>query len=109
MGIRVVKIKGSRGAGAGHAAHQDGAGSVGDGIALRLDPNAAWDVPSTLRTMRQVEDCHLQLLEQPLPGWDLKGMAHIRSQLGIPIEADRERLDAPGRRPDRGGRRGGHP
>jgi L-alanine-DL-glutamate epimerase-like enolase superfamily enzyme len=38
--------------------------------------------------MREVEDCHLQYLEQPVPGWDLKGMAHIRRSIGIPLMAD---------------------
>lgn len=38
--------------------------------------------------MRALEDCHLQLLEQPIPNWDLKGMAHIRNNIGIPLMAD---------------------
>ena len=38
--------------------------------------------------MRLLEDCDLQLLEQPIPAWDLKGMAHIRNNIGIPLMAD---------------------
>ena len=50
--------------------------AVGPDVELRLDPNAAWDVTSTIKTMKLLENCNLQLLEQPVPAWDLKGMAH---------------------------------
>jgi L-alanine-DL-glutamate epimerase-like enolase superfamily enzyme len=62
--------------------------AVGNEIELRLDPNAAWDVNSTIRTMKLLEDCNLQLLEQPIPAWNLKGMAHIRNNINIPLMAD---------------------
>lgn len=88
LGIKVIKIKGS----SDHvldierikAVRQ----AVGPDIELRLDPNAAWDVNSTIKTMKQLEDSNLQLLEQPIPAWDLKGMAHIRNNIGIPLMAD---------------------
>ena len=38
--------------------------------------------------MRLVEGCDLQLLEQPIPSWDLKGMAHIKNSIGVPLMAD---------------------
>lgn len=88
LAIRVIKIKGS----SDHLldverikAVRD---AVGPDIELRLDPNAAWDVNSTIKTMKLLEDCNLQLLEQPVPAWDLKGMAHIRNNIGIPLMAD---------------------
>ncbi len=88
LGIRVIKIKGSSDSELDVRRIKAVREAVGEEIALRLDPNAAWDVPGTLETMKRVEDCHLQLLEQPLPGWDLKGMAHVRKKIGIPLEAD---------------------
>lgn len=88
MGIRVIKIKGS----SDHALDVERIKAVrravGNDIELRLDPNAAWDVISTIKTMKLIEDCNLQLLEQPIPAWDLKGMAHIRNNIGIPLMAD---------------------
>ena len=88
LGIRVIKIKGS----SNHALDVERIKAVrqavGNDIELRLDPNAAWDVNSTIKTMKLLEDCNLQLLEQPVPGWDLKGMAHIRNNIGIPLMAD---------------------
>ena len=62
--------------------------AVGDEIELRLDPNAAWSTYGTLQTMKALEDCNLQLLEQPIPSWDLKGLARIRRSIGIPLMAD---------------------
>ena len=38
--------------------------------------------------MKRLENCNLQLLEQPVPAWDLKGMAHIRNNISIPLMAD---------------------
>lgn len=88
MGIRVIKIKGSPDADQDVLRIKAVREAVGSDVALRLDPNAAWDVSSTIQTMKRVEDCDLQLLEQPVPGWDLKGMAHVRSNIGIPLMAD---------------------
>ncbi len=88
LGIGVIKIKGS----ADHALDVQRIRAVrkavGEDISLRLDPNAAWDVNNTIRTMKLVENCDLQLLEQPVPAWDLKGMAHIKNHIGIPLMAD---------------------
>lgn len=88
LGIRVIKIKGS----GNHVLDVERIKAVrqavGNDIELRLDPNAAWDVNSTIKTMKFLEDCNLQLLEQPVPAWDLKGMAHIRNNIGIPLMAD---------------------
>jgi len=88
IGIRVIKIKGSSDSDLDVQRIKAVREAVGEKVALRLDPNAAWDVPGTLQTMKRIEDCHLQLLEQPLPGWDLRGMAHVRNKIGIPVEAD---------------------
>ncbi len=88
LGIRVIKIKGSSDHTLDVERIKAVRQSVGNDIELRLDPNAAWDVSSTIKTMKLLEDCNLQLLEQPIPAWDLKGMAHIRNNIGIPLMAD---------------------
>jgi L-alanine-DL-glutamate epimerase-like enolase superfamily enzyme len=88
MGINVIKIKGSNEKELDIARIKTVRDAVGPDIALRLDPNAAWDTISTISIMREVEDCNLQLLEQPIPSWDYKGMAHIRKNIGIPLMAD---------------------
>ena len=88
LGIKVIKIKGSRDYNLDVERIKAVRKAVGDKIELRLDPNAAWDVNNTIKTMKLLEDCNLQLLEQPVPAWDLKGMAHIRNNIGIPLMAD---------------------
>lgn len=88
MGIKVIKIKGSNEMDLDIERIRAVREAVGEDVGLRLDPNAAWDTIGTLRVMRAVDDCQLQLLEQPIPTWDLKGMAHIRSKIGIPLMAD---------------------
>lgn len=88
LGIKVIKIKGSNNHILDVERIKAVRKAVGNDIELRLDPNAAWDVNSTIKTMKLLEECNLQLLEQPIPAWDLKGMAHIRNNIGIPLMAD---------------------
>lgn len=88
LGIKVIKIKGSDDMASDIKRIKAVREAVGDEVSLRLDPNAAWNTIGTIKIMKEVEDCHLQLLEQPVPGWDLKGMAHIRNSIGIPLMAD---------------------
>lgn len=87
-GINVIKIKGSDDMKLDIDRIKTVRAAVGDEVELRLDPNAAWDTIGAIRVMRTIEDCHLQLLEQPIPAWDLRGMAHIRNKIGIPVMAD---------------------
>lgn len=88
LGIRVIKIKGSNDMKLDIKRIKTVREAVGNEIELRLDPNAAWTTIGTIKTMKNIEDCNLQLLEQPIPGWDLKGMSHIRNNIGIPLMAD---------------------
>jgi muconate/chloromuconate cycloisomerase len=61
---------------------------AGTGVSLRADANQGWDVPTALKFIRGVEDCGLEFLEQPIPKWNLDGMAHLRGKTVIPILAD---------------------
>ena len=83
LGFRVIKIKGSADAQMDVVRVQAVREAVGPSIALRLDPNAAWTTIDAVRAMRRLEACDLQLLEQPIPGDDYAGMAHILSLIHI--------------------------
>ena len=87
-GFRVIKIKGSADVGADIERVRVVRKAVGSSVALRLDPNAAWTPIEAIRAMKALEACELQLLEQPVPGHDYAGMAHIRSKTDIPLMAD---------------------
>jgi len=55
---------------------------------LRLDANEAWDPHQTIRMCRQLEPFGIEFLEQPVPGWNIEALAHVRQAVGIPIVAD---------------------
>ena len=88
LGFRVIKIKGSADAQMDVQRVRAVREAVGPSIDLRLDPNAAWTTMDAIRAMRQLEECDLQLLEQPVPGHDVAGMAHIRKKTLVPLMAD---------------------
>ncbi len=56
--------------------------AFGPGVALRLDPNAAWSVPTSLRVVGALAGT-LEYLEDPTPGID--GMAAVAAGSPIPL------------------------
>jgi glucarate dehydratase len=52
------------------------------GIDLRIDPNAAWTVPTSLHVARQTDGL-LQYLEDPTPG--LQGMAEVAERVPVKL------------------------
>jgi L-Ala-D/L-Glu epimerase len=55
---------------------------------LRIDANAAWDVPEAIAIIRAAERYQLELVEQPCAVGDLAGMAQVRKSVHTPIAAD---------------------
>ena len=45
---------------------------------LRVDPNAAWSMSTTLRVAYKLRDCNLEYLEDPI--WGLHGMARVNAR-----------------------------
>ncbi len=89
QGLKVVKIK----AGSGDfdldmARIRAVRDAVGDKIKLRVDPNTHWSVDESKRAGRYLSQINFDYLEQPVPGWNIEGMAEIRAQAGIKVEAD---------------------
>jgi L-alanine-DL-glutamate epimerase-like enolase superfamily enzyme len=41
-----------------------------------------------MRVLKKVEDCELEFIEQPVAGWNLRGMAEVRRATSIPVMAD---------------------
>ena len=64
--------------------------AVGPAVALRADANQGYSVKDAIRLCRLAEkfDVGLELLEQPVPAWDLQGMAAVRRAVDTLIEAD---------------------
>jgi o-succinylbenzoate synthase len=62
--------------------------TLGVDVHLRIDANAAWDVPEAIAIIRAAERYQLELVEQPVAAFDLAGMALVRASVHTPIAAD---------------------
>jgi L-alanine-DL-glutamate epimerase-like enolase superfamily enzyme len=62
--------------------------TVGPGVRLTMDANGFWNYEQALRLIRKLDPLDLELIEQPLPHWDIEGMARLRAQVRTPIYAD---------------------
>jgi L-alanine-DL-glutamate epimerase-like enolase superfamily enzyme len=55
---------------------------------IRIDANMNWSVPAAIKWIRALEQFELQFTEQPVPDFDLEGMATVRRAVSSPIAAD---------------------
>ena len=55
---------------------------------LIVDANQAWDETTAVRNLPAFEEMGIALVEQPLPDWNLGGMARLRSRSAVPLMAD---------------------
>lgn len=64
--------------------------AVGPGVSIRADANRGYSPKEAIRLCRLAEkhEVGLELLEQPVEAWDLKGMAQVRQAVNTLIEAD---------------------
>src|SRR6478609_7629475 len=61
---------------------------VGSGVKIRIDANMMWSVPAAIKWIRGLEHLDLQYVEQPVPDFDVQGLAQVRRSVGVPIAAD---------------------
>jgi o-succinylbenzoate synthase len=62
--------------------------SVGPEIRIRVDGNQGYDRASAMKACEAMERFDLQWIEQPLPDWDLEGLAMLAEALWTPIAVD---------------------
>jgi muconate cycloisomerase len=55
---------------------------------LIVDANQAWDETTALRWLPALAELGIRLVEQPLPAWNLAGMARLRARSIVPLMAD---------------------
>lgn len=55
---------------------------------LIVDANQAWDETIALRCLPFLADIGVTLVEQPLPAWNIPGMARLRARSTVPLMAD---------------------
>ena len=62
--------------------------AIGPEINIRIDANQAWSVPDAIRILDRLTEYNIQLVEQPVPAWDLDGLKQVRQSVKIPVMAD---------------------
>lgn len=64
--------------------------AVGDDVDLRIDVNQGWTPEVAIPTIRRIERMGLRptFIEQPVPAWDVKGLARITRSVDTPIMVD---------------------
>jgi L-Ala-D/L-Glu epimerase len=55
---------------------------------LVIDANCGWDADTAIRCIRALNDCRIDLVEQPTPDGDYEQIARVRRECGIPVMAD---------------------
>jgi muconate cycloisomerase len=55
---------------------------------LIVDANQAWDETTALRCLPILAEIGVTLVEQPLPAWNIPGMARLRARSTVPLMAD---------------------
>ncbi len=59
--------------------------AIGPGIRLMADANQGMDEAGAIRLGRRLEEFDLTWFEEPLPAWDLDGLARVAAALDTPI------------------------
>lgn len=62
--------------------------AAGPTISLRADANQGWTGPEAQQFLEGVREYGLAFVEQPLPAWDVEGLAGLRRKFSVPIMAD---------------------
>lgn len=62
--------------------------AVGDDIDLRIDANQGYDIKTAIYVLEKMKKYNITEAEQPLPYWDVHGMAELNKISPIPIMTD---------------------
>jgi L-Ala-D/L-Glu epimerase len=62
--------------------------AVGATADIMIDANGGWNYFQALRNLKAMEPYNVTLAEQPVPWWDVDGLARLRRKVNIPIFAD---------------------
>lgn len=89
-GFRVIKLKVGADAAGDLARIRAVRAAVGPQVRVRLDANQGWTPREAVRIIRGAEDAGLdvELVEQPVPHWDIEGLAWVSDRVDVPILAD---------------------
>lgn len=86
-GFKSIKIKIGRGLQEDIESLQRMREAVGADVLIIADANQAYSPPIATKLIKEIEDL-VQAVEQPVPRWDIEGLAGVRGQSRVPIIAD---------------------
>jgi L-Ala-D/L-Glu epimerase len=89
-GFAVLKLKVGLDAAGDISRVREVRAAAGPEVRMRLDANQGWTPREAVRVIRGIEDAGLdvELVEQPVPAWDLHGLAWVSERVSLPILAD---------------------
>ncbi len=70
--------------------------AVGDEVYLGVDANGGLDYTTALDLCLRLEEFNLYKVEQPIPTWDVDGLARLRKKLRTPVWAHESAIEIPG-------------
>jgi L-alanine-DL-glutamate epimerase-like enolase superfamily enzyme len=62
--------------------------AIGPEKTLRVDPNEAWDADTAIERIGRLSVHDLDWVEQPVPHWDVDGLARVRAAVDVRVAAD---------------------
>ena len=68
--------------------------AIGTDIRIRCDANQAWGAAEAIEIIRRMEEFDICMVEQPVAGWDIEGLARVKAAVDVPIAVD-EGLHSP--------------
>lgn len=94
LGVRILKVKtGSKPAMSELGRITALCKGLGDRFEIRLDSNQGWDEMGAMQILPALRDLGVAVLEQPIPKWNLGGMARLRAAGMVGIMADEGVMD----------------
>lgn len=61
---------------------------VGETVVIRADANQAWSPYQAIQFAARTRKSNLELFEQPVPKWDIEGLAKVTRAVDVPVMAD---------------------
>ena len=62
--------------------------AVGDNAKIMIDTNGGWMYHQALYVLQRIGKSNVYLSEQPVPRWDIDGLARLRKKVDVPIFPD---------------------
>lgn len=87
-GWRHLKVKGGLNPDADLRLVEELGGVLPPDVELAIDFNGAYDLSTALRLLRRMQRAGLCVAEQPVPAWDVDGLARLTAELEVRVMAD---------------------